>query len=282
LIDSQAIAGTIVRVEKSENNYCYVQTPDLYYGWIAQSRLIEVWDHSAYDTVCIKTLFAQVFSEPNEDSSPITKLVIDTRLPLTKNKVEPFVEILLPNKQTAYVHKSCIESWSTSLSNNIIFEEKWRESKNKEREELIRTLGMRVVSIAKDFVGTPYLWGGSTPFSIDCSALTQLCYRLNAVQLLRDSHTQWDDKRFKKIEIGKALDQALLEAGDLLAFDIDQEGKMDHIGIACGNGTFIHTRGERKSGGVIIDSCTDEFYKQTYWGAARLSLEADIKIAASA
>ncbi len=277
-LDSQAIAGTIVHAEKTENDYCYVQTPDLYHGWIAKSRLTEVWDRSAYETICIKTLFAQVFSKPDENSSLLTKLVIGTRLAKTNNDVDPFVEIILPDKQKAYVHKNCISLWSKTFANESIFEEKWLASNSDERTQMIAKLGKRAVDLAKHLMGTPYLWGGSSPFGMDCSGMTQLTYRLNGVQLLRDSYLQWDDKRFVKIAEGKALDEAELQAGDIVVFDIKQTGKVDHIGIACGDGTFIQTRGEMKDSGVVIDRCSDLYYKRAYTGAARLSELAVIDI----
>ena len=278
---SQAIAGTIVTVEKAENDYCYVKTPDLYQGWIAKSRLTELWDRSAYETICIKTLFAQAFVKPDENSALLTKLVIGTRLAQTNKEIAPFIEILLPDKQKAYVHKSCVSLWSKSLTNESIFAEKWLASKTSEREQIIAKLGRQVVYTAKRFMGTPYLWGGTTPFGMDCSGLTQLVYKSSGVQLLRDSYMQWEDKRFYKIDTGKALDEAKLQAGDILVFDIKQKGKVDHIGIACGDGTFIQTRGEMKDGGVVIDRCADTYYKQIYIGVARLSPEANINITAS-
>ncbi len=54
-LDSQAIAGTIVSVEKKENGYCYVKTPDLYHGWVAERRLIKAWDRSNYQSACVKS-----------------------------------------------------------------------------------------------------------------------------------------------------------------------------------------------------------------------------------
>jgi len=280
VLDSQVVAGTIVTVEERENDYCYVKTPDLYHGWVAQRRLVEVWDRSAYESACVKSLFAPVYAKPDETSFLLTQLVISTRVFFTK-ETGNFVEIILPDKQIAYVPKTCLVDWQDSGADKNIFEEKWLNSTIDERIKIITDLGEKVVKTAMFFMGTPYLWGGNTPFGMDCSGMTQLVYGLHGLQLSRNSYMQFDDKRFNKIETGKALDEAILQAGDLLVFDIKQKGKVDHIGIACGDDTFIQTRGEMLGNGMVIDQCADAYYKKVYIGACRLSASADVNICAS-
>ena len=43
-----------------------------------------------------------------------------------------------------------------------------------------------IVENAMMFLNTPYLWGGRTPFGIDCSGFSQIVYRLNGIDLPRD------------------------------------------------------------------------------------------------
>ncbi|MES2681043.1 MAG: C40 family peptidase [Bacteroidota bacterium] len=100
---------------------------------------------------------------------------------------------------------------------------------------------------AKDLVTTafllmhaPYLWGGKTPFGIDCSGFTQLVYKLNGYYLPRDAYQQVDQ--------GIALtfvEEA--DAGDLAYFD-NENGKIVHVGILLNNHQIIHA-----SGSVRID-----------------------------
>jgi gamma-D-glutamyl-L-lysine dipeptidyl-peptidase len=85
------------------------------------------------------------------------------------------------------------------------------------------------------FLNAPYLWGGKSPFGIDCSGFTQLCYKLNGHKLPRDSEQQ--------VELGTPLsfvDEAL--AGDLAFFD-NEEGKIVHVGILLDNQKIIHASG---------------------------------------
>ena len=81
------------------------------------------------------------------------------------------------------------------------------------------------------FLNAPYLWGGRSPFGIDCSGFTQLVFKLNGYNLPRDANQQ--------VEIGSPLsfvEEA--EAGDLAFFD-NEEGKIIHVGIIMKNNYII-------------------------------------------
>ena len=85
------------------------------------------------------------------------------------------------------------------------------------------------------FLNAPYIWGGRSPFGIDCSGFTQLVYKLNGYQLPRDASQQ--------VELGTALsfvEEA--EAGDLAFFD-NEEGNIVHVGIILENQQIIHASG---------------------------------------
>lgn len=93
-----------------------------------------------------------------------------------------------------------------------------------------------IVNTALLFLNSPYLWGGKTPFGIDCSGFTQMVYKINGYKLYRDAKDQANQgKTLSFIEES--------EAGDLAFFNND-EGDIIHVGIILKNNHIIHASGK--------------------------------------
>lgn len=93
-----------------------------------------------------------------------------------------------------------------------------------------------IIETAFMYLNAPYLWGGKTPFGIDCSGFTQMVYKLNGYNLLRDASqqaTQGDALSF--------IEES--EPGDLAFFD-NEEGNIIHVGIIMENNYIIHASGK--------------------------------------
>ncbi|TND02880.1 MAG: cell wall-associated hydrolase, invasion-associated protein [Bacteroidetes bacterium] len=92
-----------------------------------------------------------------------------------------------------------------------------------------------IVETAYLFLNSPYLWGGRSPFGIDCSGLTQIVFKVNGFRLKRDAYQQ--------VELGAAysfVEEA--QPGDLAFFD-NEEGRITHVGIVAGVNRIIHASG---------------------------------------
>lgn len=103
-----------------------------------------------------------------------------------------------------------------------------------------RTSGIKsrktLISTAYMYLNAPYLWGGKTPFGIDCSGFTQMVYKLNGYKLTRDASTQaLEGEPLSFIEES--------EPGDLAFFD-NEEGKITHVGIIMEDNYIIHACGK--------------------------------------
>ncbi|WP_026449925.1 C40 family peptidase [Aequorivita capsosiphonis] len=93
-----------------------------------------------------------------------------------------------------------------------------------------------LIETALLYLNSPYLWGGKTPFGIDCSGFTQMVYKLNGHRLLRDASQQATQ--------GEALSFIEeSEPGDLAFFD-NEEGKITHVGIIMKDNYIIHAHGK--------------------------------------
>ena len=89
---------------------------------------------------------------------------------------------------------------------------------------------------ALTYLNSPYMWGGKTPFGIDCSGFTQMVYKLNGHKLLRDASQQATQ--------GEALSFIEeSEPGDLAFFD-NAEGLITHVGIIMEDNHIIHAHGK--------------------------------------
>ncbi|WP_459477510.1 C40 family peptidase [Clostridium saccharoperbutylacetonicum] len=88
-----------------------------------------------------------------------------------------------------------------------------------------------IIAYASNFLGTPYLWGGTSPSTgFDCSGFTQYVYAHFGISLGRTTYDQIND--------GYGVSREALQPGDLVFFG--KNGDPTHMGIYVGNGTYIH------------------------------------------
>jgi len=95
---------------------------------------------------------------------------------------------------------------------------------------------MLIKKVALRYLNAPYLWGGRSPFGIDCSGFSQMVYKFFNLKLPRDSSQQ--------AELGNVI-SFIKEAqvGDLAFFD-NEEGDITHVGIILEDEKIIHASGK--------------------------------------
>ena len=122
-----------------------------------------------------------------------------------------------------------------------------------------------VVAIALQYLGVPYLYGGSDPDGFDCSGLTSYCYAQLGIDLPRTSRSQYG------VGLHIAPDRIdLLIPGDLVFFATNADPtRVHHVGIYVGNGNYVHAP---QTGDVVkVSSLVDRIATRgDYVGASRL------------
>lgn len=94
----------------------------------------------------------------------------------------------------------------------------------------------RIIETALKYLGSPYLWGGRSPFGIDCSGFVQIVFGMHGISLPRDAYQQ--------AETGKTIDFiSESTVGDLAYFD-NEEDNITHVGIILDEKKILHASGE--------------------------------------
>ena len=121
-----------------------------------------------------------------------------------------------------------------------------------------KSVASRIVETSKQYIGCPYLWGGTTPKGFDCSGFMQYIFKANGVSIPRTSGEQY--------YFGTKVSKSNLQPGDLVFFNTSGKG-VSHVGMYIGNGQFIHSGTKN---GVIIANLFSNYWMNLYLGARRV------------
>lgn len=122
----------------------------------------------------------------------------------------------------------------------------------------VNYIAHRIVASSMDYIGVPYVFGGTTPYGFDCSGYVQYVFANAGISLPRTADVQY--------EVGTPISTTELVTGDLVFFTTYTYGA-SHVGIYIGDNNFIHASSSR---GVTIDSLGSSYWSSHYIGARRI------------
>ena len=217
---TQLLFGEVCEIVETKEHWCLVRNhQDHYLGWVTSKMLTplsaELNDYlSRFPTrVCSEPMC--VFRKLNDKKEKLF-LPAGSRLFFTDATF-----------QTAFFPKNTQDGYD-------LFE---IEPMNRNRitpQQIVETPASQFIQIAKQFLNTPYLWGGKSVLGMDCSGLVQLAASILQVALPRDAKDQ--------ALCGKPILYSELLAGDLLFF-CNNEGVVVHVGIVYAPSQVLHASG---------------------------------------
>lgn len=241
---TQALLGTPVKVLKKKAGWYLVQTPDNYIAWTNGGSLklmnrneLNRWKANPK----IIYLNTSGFSMNEAGDQRVSDLVAGNILTLNKEDKHHW-SVTYPDERKAIVNK-----------NDALELQCWNEQ--------IALTDSSIIRAAKDLMGVPYLWGGTSTKGVDCSGFTKTVYFLHGLIIPRDASQQ--------VLVGKLIDTEKdfhkLKVGDLLFFGRINEDKSEratHVGLWLGNNQFIHSSGDVHISSM--DSLAENFDNYNY------------------
>lgn len=228
---TQSTLGTPLNIYRIENGWYRVQTPDQYLGWLDAGGFT-LMDEATYKTwqampkVVYQRDYGFSYAQPNDQAQRVSDLVAGNILALDSIG-ENFTRVRYPDNRLGYVESNFLMNYKDFLTPDSVSTK-------------------RILAAAKNLMGRPYLWGGTSGKGMDCSGFTKTAFYMNGLLLPRDASQQ--------VHVGEAiaLDTTWQthQPGDFLFFGrkatADQKERITHVAIHLGDGKIIHSSGTVK------------------------------------
>ena len=239
-LGTQALMGTPVKVHAHDDSYWVnIETPDGYKAWVNEMA-IEPIDQARLDAwkaarrVVVSTFYTFFLDAPRPDADHVSDGVWGDIVEYAGTSGK-YTEVQLPTGRHAFVPSADVtdlHAWVDSRA-AVIPADAPAATVEKARALILET--------AKQFVGVPYLWAGTSIKGVDCSGFAKTVYFLNGYMLLRNASQQF--KTGEPVDVSEGLDQ--LQPADLVFFGReatdDKPVRITHVAIYLGDGKIIHS-----------------------------------------
>lgn len=261
---TQALMGTPLKILENVNGWLRVITPDNYISWVTQGSVkqldsTELGEYKKLKKVIVTSNYSTIYKKT--DKKEVISDIVKGNILIDLNQIGIWRKVAIADGREGYVLKEDV----------IIFDEFLKR--------VSTTNGSDIIKTAKQFIGIPYMWGGTSVKAMDCSGFVKNVYFLNGYITARDASQQCftgDSVDIAKYVAGdyslKALEN--LSMGDLIFFG--QKGtqqkkeRITHVGIYIGEGKFIHSATMVKINSLLPESNNYYEYSNTLLRARRI------------
>lgn len=207
-VTCQGLLGERVEILEEAELFSRIRQADDYESWISSDQLHR-GEPAGGERLLVRDHFVRIYTHPSRESEGIKEAVLGCTL-AAAGEEDGWYRITLPDGTEGWAEKG-----------------HFRPFPSYSRESL--------VTLAREFLGYQYCWGGCSPKGFDCSGFVQTVFKVLGVSLPRDS---WQQQRKNLL----STDFRDAEPADLLFFGKTPE-KVTHVAISLGNGRFIHASG---------------------------------------
>ncbi len=201
MVNQILFGETFTIIDESEADWIQIRlTSDSYQGWMQRSQATFLSDQQYFDWLAASKVVVTKFNTKLFYKGGFHRIPFGTLLP-----AEPF-----------------------ELA-NVQFDGNFVPSKN---------ANASICQLSYSFLDVPYLWGGRTAAGLDCSGFTQLLYRTQGIQLMRDSSQQSGQ--------GNTVSSLKEVTPGDLAFFTEGKQQVSHVGLLLGCQEVIHASGSVK------------------------------------
>ncbi|MDE7426543.1 MAG: C40 family peptidase [Muribaculaceae bacterium] len=222
---SQVLMGMPVRVLDNSGDWWRVQSPDGYIAYVISNSLVPIsaeklaeWKANPDRLVVTGALDITAYETPETAGNPratVTDLVMGNIVEGTKNNGE-WTLITLPDGRKGYAPSKNLTPIKEFAAQEYDAE--------------------KIINTACSMMGRPYLWGGTSTKSNDCSGMVKTAYLSNGIILHRDASQQALNG-----ELFDAESWPVCQPGDLLFFGNPDTGRVTHVAVYMNNGQYVHS-----------------------------------------